>query len=384
MNNLSTRKINYQRNFRRLALFVIAALLTLSLAGCAPSGPQRFTAEWTGSFDTLIQLIVYTDDESTFNGFKEQAEARFRELHQLYDRYNNYEGINNIRSINQQAGGEPLKVEPEIIDLLTIFRNYALESGRVVDVTLGPVLEIWHDYRTLALADPSKAEVPPLSELQQAAELSGLEDIEIDAELQTVRLSRPGMSLDVGSVAKGYATELVARELEAAGLTSALISAGGSNVRLIGKPDDPERSSWNIGIQDPDSNLLVPQASEVLDTLAVNDTSIVTSGDYQRYYIVDGELYHHLIDPTTLMPGNYFRAVSVMLKDSGLADFLSSTLFLLPLEKGIEILAQYPGAEALWILPDGTVKATEGMRAVMKNSNVEPVSITAALKRSAE
>lgn len=373
MHTLPERKQNKRIFHTIAALGLIVSLLLLTVSGCAPKGSQRFRAEWTGSFDTLIQLIAYTDDEKTFNQFERQAEERFRELHQLYDRYNSYEGINNIRTINEQAGGEPVKVEQEIIDLLIIFRDYSLATGRVVDVTLGPLLEIWHDYRTRALADPTQAEVPPLNVLQQAATLRGLEDIEIDTDQQTVRLARAGMSLDVGSVAKGYATELVARELEAAGLTSALISAGGSNVRMIGKPSDSERPTWNIGLQDPDSNALVPQTSEVLDTVMVNDTSIVTSGDYQRYYMVDGELYHHLIDPVTLMPGNYFRAVSVMLKDSGLADFLSSTLFLLPLDQGVKMLAQYPGAEALWILPDGTVKATEGMRAVLKDKIAGPI-----------
>ncbi|NLC84074.1 MAG: FAD:protein FMN transferase, partial [Ruminococcaceae bacterium] len=167
MHTLPRRKQNKNDLHTIAALGLIVALLLFTVSGCAPKGPQRYKAEWTGSFDTLIQLIAYTDDEKTFNQFERQAEDRFRELHQLYDRYNSYEGINNIQTINERAGGEPVKVEQEIIDMLIIFRDYSLATNRVVDVTLGPVLEIWHDYRTRALADPAQAEVPPLSELQQ-------------------------------------------------------------------------------------------------------------------------------------------------------------------------------------------------------------------------
>lgn len=366
---------NYRRTRLRLAALLLALtfLLPLAVTGCGQQKPQRFTSEWTGSFDTVIQIIVYARDEATFRRYETMAKSRFEELNQLFDIYHTYPGINNVRTINEQAGQAPVTVRQEIIDLLTIFREQALNTGRVVDITLGPVLKIWHDYRDQALADPGKAAVPPLADLQAAAQLRGLESIEIDAANRTVRLAKAGMSLDVGSVGKGYATELVARELEKAGLTSGAISAGGSNVRLIGKPDDPARTSWNIGIADPDGNSLVPEISETLDTAMVNDTSIVTSGDYQRYYIVDGEVYHHLIDPRTLMPGRHFRAVSILYKDSGLADFLSSTVFLLPLEEGLAVLKRYPGAEALWIFNDGTIKATEGMRKVLKKQTAQPI-----------
>ena len=370
----SRRLTALSRRLTALLLAFCLLLLPLAAAGCRKQGLQRFNSEWTGDFDTVIQMIAYTDDAAAYQRFEALAKARFHALHQLFDRYNSYDGVANIRTINEQAGQAPVLVAPEIIDLLTVFRDQALNNGRIVDITLGPVLEIWHNYRDRALADPSQAAVPPLADLQKAAQLRGLEAIEIDPVKGTVRLAKAGMSLDVGSVAKGYATELVAQALEKAGMTSGAISAGGSNVRLIGKPADPARTSWNIGIQDPDANSLAPEISEILDTVMVNDTSIVTSGDYQRYYMVDGVLYHHLIDPVTLMPGTHFRAVSIMFKDSGLADFLSSTLFLLPIDEGLAVLKRYPGAEALWILPDGTVQATEGMRKVLKNGIAQPLA----------
>lgn len=361
--------------FRRLTALTLALILTstaLLSAGCSSTKqPQRFQTEWTGSFDTVIQMIVYADNEQTFQKYVTLAKDRFKEMHQLFDRYDDYPGINNIKTINDQAGLEPVTVDQAIIDLLQFCQDQSQQTDYVVNIMLGPVLAIWHDYRDEALAFPERAQVPPIARLQAAAALSDPAGLQIDTVNRTVRLTRAGMSLDVGAVAKGYATERVAEALKTAGMTSGIVSAGGSNVRMVGKPADPERTTWNIGVQDPDGNLMLPE-SQMLDTISTTDTSIVTSGDYQRYYVVDGVVYHHLIDPRTLMPANYFRVVTIMTPDSGLADFLSSTLFLLPLDQGLAVLRQYPGTEALWVFADGTIRATEGMRRVLRNQTALP------------
>jgi thiamine biosynthesis lipoprotein len=172
------------------------------------------------------------------------------------------------------------------------------------------------------------------------------------------------VSLDVGAVAKGYATELVAKELEAAGLKSFIINAGG-NVRVVGKPLDGIRERWGIVIQDPDKSITTDEDN--FDTIFVRNNSVVSSGDYQRYYIVDGKIMHHLIDPKTLMPGNYFKAVTIVTEDSEVADFLSTTTFLLPSEQSRALVESLQGVEALWILKDGKIEATKGMERIMKS-----------------
>ena len=372
-NRISSPRIQARHRLAIWSLVLILALTALLPAGCeAAKQPQRFQTEWTGSFDTVIQMIVYAENEQVFQQYVALAKDRFQALHQLYDIYHTYPGINNIRTINEQAGLEPVKVDQEIIDLLLFCQENAQQTNHVVDITLGPLLAVWHNYRDEALSFPEKAKVPPLAELQAAAALADLDSLEIDSSNQTVRLAKTGMKLDVGAVAKGYATELIARDLIAAGLTSGIVSAGGSNVRMIGKPAETGRETWNVGIQDPDGNLMIPEAQN-LDVIETTDTSIVTSGDYQRYYEVDGVIYHHLIDPRTLMPANHFRVMTIMTPDSGLADFLSTTLFLLPLEQGLAVLKKYPGSEALWVFQDGTIKATEGMRKVLRDGVALPV-----------
>ena len=158
----------------------------------------------------------------------------------------------------------------------------------------------------------------------------------IDEAASTVYISDPDVRLDVGAVAKGWSTQRVA-ENAPAGL---LLSVGG-NVCATG-PKDDNGTPWVVGIQDPNGG------DQYLHTLYLTKGSLVTSGDYQRAYVVDGELYHHIIDPNTLYPSTLWRSVTILCDDSGLADALSTALFLLPLEEG-QLLLEKTGAQAMWV-----------------------------------
>lgn len=324
---------------------------------------QKFSYSFTSSFDTAISIIGYNASQAEFDRLAKAAEAKFIEYHQLYDIYHEYPGINNLMTINNNAGKGPVKVDPRIIDLLEFYLEHNHLAPGKVDVALGSVLKIWHDHRTAA--ESGQATVPDLKDLQAAALHTDPTTVRIDRAASTVELTDPQTQLDVGAVGKGYATEAVAQYLKQLGMTSGIINAGGSNVRLIGKPADPARQTWAIGIQNPFITMMIPEDLS-LDVILANDTSIVTSGDYQRYYMVDGVMYHHLIDPVTLMPARYMRAVTIMVADSGLADFLSTTVFLMPYEEGRKLIESIPDCEALWIFEDGSVKATDGMIAVLK------------------
>ena len=173
-----------------------------------------------------------------------------------------------------------------------------------------------------------------------------------------VYLTDPEMSLDVGSVGKGYAVEMVAQAAEARGLTSALISVGG-NLRAIGTK--PDGSQWVGGVEDPwNASDVYTGSSSSVAAVKMSDLSLVTSGDYQRYYLVDGVRYHHLIDPATLWPAAYFDGVSVLAPDSGIADCLTTGLFCMPLEEGQAIVESLDGVEALWCTTDGQIVKSSG------------------------
>jgi len=348
-------------------LLFIVLISSLLFSACSfenDPGYTKYSYEFLGTFDTVVQIMGYARNSDEFETMAEICQKRFVELNKLFDIYNDYDGINNIKTINDNAGIKPVEVQQEIIDLLMLAKDWYYKTNGKCNAALGSVLSIWHDYRERGINYPETAEIPPPDMLQEAAKYTDINKVIIDDDNNTVFLEDKNMRLDVGAIAKGFATELTTKELIEKGYTSFIISSGG-NVRTVGKPLDGSRKKWGIGIQNPDGNPNGPNDPS-LDVLYINDKSLVTSGDYQRYYEVNGKKYHHLIDPVTLMPANYYRAVSVVAEDSGIADFMSTTMFLTPYEEGLK-LAESVGVDVIWIMNDGTVKATENARKVMKN-----------------
>ena len=260
--------------------------------------------------------------------------------HQLFDIYNDYDGLNNLKTVNDNAGIAPVVVDSRIIDLLTDCKTYHEATGGVVNPAMGSVLQLWHVARNDGINDPANAYLPGMEELKAAAEHMDMDALVIDEGASTVYLSDPKVQLDVGAIAKGWSVQRVC-ENAPKGL---LVSVGG-NVCATG-PKDASGTPWVVGIQDPDG------AESYLHTLTVTNGSVVTSGDYQRAYVVDGELYHHIIDPGTLYPSTRWRSVTILCGDSGLGDALSTALFVLPLEDGQQLLDTL-GAEAMWVDREG-------------------------------
>ena len=351
-----------------ISVSIIVILVISVLGGCKTSKEKvynKYSDSFFDTFDTIVQVVGYTETEEEFNSYVKKIESRFGHLHKLYDIYNNYEGINNVKTINDNAGVKPVVVEKEIIDLIVFAKDWYERTDGQTNIAMGSVLRIWHDYRQEGEYDPANAEIPPMDKLLDAAKYTDIDKVIVDTKKNTVYLADERMRLDVGAIAKGYATEIVAKEIMEEGFTSGIISAGG-NVRVLNKPLDDVREKWGIGIQNPEQSI-VSNENNILETIFINNASVVTSGDYQRYYIVDGKPIHHLIDPKTLMPGEYYRAVTVVTEDSGVADFLSTSVFLMPYEESRKLVNSIDGVEALWVMHDGTVEATDGMKEIMKS-----------------
>lgn len=326
---------------------------------------RKYSYEFLGSFDTVIQFMGYAENEKQFEVMAKKGQARFEELNRLCDIYNDYEGMNNAKTINDNAGIKPVGVDQELVDLILFSKDWYGKTGDTVNIALGPVLSIWHKYREEGLLDPSAARLPDIGLLRTAAAKTDITKIEVDDSNNTVFLREPGMSIDLGAVAKGFATEIVARELSSEGYTSFIINSGG-NIRTVGAPRDSIRSKWGIGLQDPDADAGLHD-NEYFDIVYANDASVVSSGDYQRFYEVNGQRVHHIIDPETLMPANHYRAVTILTGDSGVADFLSTTAFVLPYDRSRALIESIEGIEALWVMQDGSIEATDGMAKVSKN-----------------
>ncbi len=339
---------------RPIAVVLLLCLITPWLAACAPK-QQIYQYQFFRLFDTVTIVMGYDESQEAFNLRAKAVEADLEVYHQLYDIYYSYDGVTNIRDLNKAAGQGPVKVDSRIIDLLEEGK-YAnrLTQGKV-NIAMGAVLRIWHDYRTRGTDNPEKAELPKMADLEAANEHVSIDDLVIDRANSTVELKDPAMSLDVGAIAKGYATEQVALLAEARGEKHLLISCGG-NVRAIGARNDAG-DPWKVGIENPIEG--EDQPAYVTAT-AVVDGSVVTSGLYARYYIVDGKRYHHIIDPVTLFPEDRFLSVSIYTHDSGLADILSTALYNSSIEEGKSLVESLPGTEVLWILMDGTMVRSSG------------------------
>ena len=329
--------------FLRSAAFLLSLLSLLSLFGCNRKNEtkNRIFYEY---FDTVSTVYDYSGGSvSAFEKNATFVKEQLEYYHRLFDIYNEYDGINNIATVNRLAGQGEVEVDEELIEFL----GYAVKIHGLTDghtnIAMGSVLSIWHKYRTIGRA------VPTESELLAAAEHTDIENLVLNKEKRTVRFLDPEMSLDVGAIAKGYAVERVAEELIAKGVSSYVLDVGG-NLRIIGTK--PDGTTWRTGVQNPN-----PYAEErYVYYLDVADTSVVTSGDYQRYYIVDGVKYHHIINKDTLMPATYFSSVTIVTKDSGLADALSTALFNMDYESGVKLVSKLDGVSVIWVDKDGEVK----------------------------
>lgn len=341
---------------KRWAALFMTILITAAVTGCSlspASEAKRYQAEFLTLFDTATKIVGYADSEEEF---KEQVQIVYDELekyHQLYDIYNDYDGINNIKTINDKAGVEPVVVDERIIDLLLLGKDMYEKTEGKLNIAFGSVLSIWHEYRTDGLNDPENAKLPPMEKLIEANKHVDIDKVIIDEEKSTVYLEDADMSLDVGSIGKGYAVEQAAKAAKEAGVTSMLMSVGG-NIRGIGVKGDGER--WKVGIQNPFDE----EAEEYLKKVYIEDVSLVTSGDYQRYYEVEGKRYHHIINTDTLLPAENFTAVSILCADSGIADALSTSVYNMTYEEGLSFIEGLEGVEAMWIFKDRTIKYSSG------------------------
>lgn len=337
--------------FLRLPAALLAAALFF-LAGCAPAGPARHTQSWYQYFDTVSTVIGYAADDESFAGACAVVEGVLRDYHRLCDIYHDYEGMNNLKTVNDSAGVSPVAVDSRLLDVVEFALSMARETGGKCNVAMGAVLSLWHDCRETAL-NGGAAALPADEALRAAAEHCRIGDVRINREAGTLYLADGEMSLDLGAVAKGYAAEQAALALEAAGYAGYALSLGG-NVRVIGTKPDGE--PWVAGIQDPDD----ASESAYILRVSLTDASLVTSGSYQRYYEVDGKRYHHIIDPDTLYPRDEFVSVSIRTANSARADALSTAVFNMTLEAGLAFIEARADTEACWILADGTIRYSSG------------------------
>lgn len=334
-------------------------LLIMAVSGCAGEKKlKEYEVKYLNCFDTITTVTVCMESEEKFRELEPELHELLQKYHMLFDIYNNYDGINNIKTINDNAGIKPVKVDREILKLLEFAADtYQLTDGKV-NVAMGSVFEIWHDYRSAGMQKPELAQLPDRSELELADRYTDIGKMKIAHNASTVYLADSSMKLDVGAVAKGYAVGKLCELLKARGVSSAIVSAGG-NVQTLGMRADG--TPWRVGIQNPDTS----SKNVYLHALRLEDMSLVTSGTYQRFYTVDGKRYHHIINPDTLMPWNEYQAVTILCRDSAMADALSTAVFNMSLAQGQALIESMKDTEAIWVMPDGKEVFSSGFSAYL-------------------
>jgi len=279
-------------------------------------------------------------------------EAVLAEMHRIDRAMSPYKPDSELSRINREAASGPVEVSEEMVRLLLRAADFSLLSGGAFDVTYAAIGHLY-DYR---------ARVKPTAEkIEQARAAVGYRFLELDARRSTVRFAKPGMRIDLGGFAKGHAVDNAAAMLRSLGIRHANVSAGGDS-RVVG---DRRGRPWTIGIRDP------RRAGEVVAVLPLEDVSISTSGDYERYFDDGGERCHHLIDPVTGRSPKGVRSVTVLADDGLTSEAMSKTVFVLGVSRGLRLVEAMPGVDAVIVDADGRLHYSSGLAAPLREASRE-------------
>lgn len=282
-------------------------------------------------------------------------QAVFNRLAQIEERMSaNKEGT-EIATVNAAAGTNPVKVSEDTLYVITKALDFSRLTGGAFDPTVGPLVKLWNigtDY----------AAVPAPADLQKSLPLLNYKDVLIDNTNRTVKLAKPGMAIDLGAIAKGYAADEIARILAAHKVKAAVVDLGG-NVLVFGQKKDG--SPWRVGVQDPASD-----RGDYLGLVSGKGMTVVTSGIYERFFIEKGVRYHHILDTKTGYPvDNGLVSVTIIASASIDADALSTSVFALGLHKGMELVKSLPDIKAVFIDTKQNIYLSPGTESIFTLSS---------------
>lgn len=316
-----------------------AALAVCLLAGCAP---QTYQTDFF-AMDTFMSISAFGD------GAQERAGEAERTVNALENHISRTREQSEIYALNH-ADGQPVELSQDTYDLLAFAREMAEETGGSFDPTVAPLSDLWG-------IGTENAHIPAQTEIDAALASVGYENLVLsapDAQPLTARLEN-GAQIDLGGVGKGYAADIAAACWDGmSGRTGAMLMLGG-NIYAVGR--NSKGQDWTVGIGDPEDSL-IPVA-----TLRVSGESVVTTGDYERYFEQNGVRYHHVFDPATGYPAQTdLRSVTVVGTQSARCDALSTALFVMGEARAWDY-AQQNGIKAVFITGDRRMRVTDALRA---------------------
>lgn len=290
---------------------------------------------------TAISVELWSDDELAGNA---AIDAVMEEMHRIDRVMSPHKADSELSIINRDAAAGPVPISSEMFHLLARAAHFSQLSDGAFDITYAAVGRLF-DYRLRTR--------PNAVELAKARLAVGYRHVQLDAQNLTVQFSRPDVCIDLGGFAKGHAVDNATKILRELGIAHANVSAGGDS-RVIG---DRRGRPWMIGVRDPRTH------NGVIAALPLEDTSISTSGDYERYFIEDGTRFHHLIDPATGRSPNTVRSVTILAEDGLTTEAFSKIVFVLGLKKGMQLIAAQQGIDAVVVDTDGVLHYSTGFLA---------------------
>ncbi len=331
-------------------LFVAALSAALLCVSSCSRAPEKIIEE-TGFFMGTVVEIKVSIDPAKYGPAraKDAISKAFDEIKRVEDIYSVYKDTSEISRINRLRKNEKLQITDGVFNLIKKTLDYSDRTGGAFDITVRPLVELWR------LAKKT-GKLPDEYELKRALGRVGYKNVVLDESARTIHFKKDGMSIDLGGAAKGYGADRAVRILEESGIENALVNSGG-DMYCLGKRT--ARELWKVGVQHPrDRNRLFLE-------ILLKDKAIDTSGDYERYFIIDGKRYSHIIDPRTGYPiGNNVVSASVIAPDSTTSDILATAMCILG-EKGFDIIKKSGGIDAVLVTEEAgrlTVKMSEGIR----------------------
>ena len=327
------------KSIRKLTSVLLIVSVLFFLTGC---GQDPVTKSGM-LLDTVVTVTLY-------DGTQEDLDAAFTAISGWDDRLDAFSDTSEIGQINSET---PTVLSDEIYGLLKDSVTFSGTSSDAFDPVLGSLIDLWH------IQDPEEREAPTQEQIDEARSHSGTNLLILDDSAKTALLTDSEASVNLGADAKGFVGDQIKTLLEERGVKHGLINLGGNIVLIGGKSD---REDFTIGIDNP-----FDTSKDPIATLALSDVSIVTSGDYQRWFTdSSGKKYHHILDPSTGYPAESgLTQVVVVAESSETADMLSTTLFVMGKEKGLEFLKEIdPDGKigAVFTEKDGTVTVTENLK----------------------
>ena len=289
---------------------------------------------------TNVEMTAWDTDEVKVNA---AFDAAIKEIERIENEMSEWREGTAISIINQKAGGEAVKVSEELFHVISAAQRIPELSNGAFDIS-------WAGMRGLWRFAKEGNRVPTPAEVMEKLPLVNYKNIELDKTRKTVFPTKPGMAIGLGGIAKGYAIDRAMRILDNHGVRNAIVKAGG-DMRVQGTKDG---KPWEIGIQHP------REKSKFLLRLNLSNISVSTSGDYERFFIKDGILYHHIIDPGTGYPAKWCQSVTILAQDTITSDALSTAVFVLGPEKGMKLIKSLPGIEAIIVDSHGNVDYSGG------------------------